>query len=191
MQNNPDLGRGVRRLARRALAGAVIIAAALACSAAGFANAADQQQPPTVIRSLTVSGTPASPVFTVRGGHLGLPVRNPRRVPSGQPLCPLKVSGNAGFDYGSRFYLIAWDGQPAGHNNQLYAAGRYRPQLNELDCIGLIVHSHSPTQIAFTFGHAYTQYRSQYRQLEDGDVVEVVLNGGSFASVVHFHHQPS
>ena len=173
---------------RKLAASAITLAVALGCHTAGFASAANEQQTSTVIKSVTISGTPAEPIFTIRGKHLSVPARNPSRSPSGQPLCPLKVTGNAGFDYGSRFYLIAWDGQPSGHNNQLYAAGRYRPPLNELDCIGLIVRSHSPTRIAFTFGHAYTQFRSQYRELKNGDVVEAVLNGASSATVVHFHH---
>jgi hypothetical protein len=84
-------------------------------------------------------------------------------------------------------YLIAWGGQPNDSNAQLYSAGRYRPKLNELDCIGLIVLSHSPSKLVFTFGHAYAQYRSQYRQLQNGDVIEVVVNKASFATVVRYH----
>jgi hypothetical protein len=175
---------------RQAAAAAVMLAMAFVC-VTSIAGAADKQQASASIRSLTVSGTPAKPIFIIRGTHLTVPARNPSRSPSDQPLCPLKVTGHVGFDYGNTFYLIGWDGQPTGHNNELYSAGRYRPSLNELDCIGLIVRSHSPAKIAFTFGHAYAQFPSQYRELENGDVIEVVLNGAPFATVVHFHHHTS
>jgi hypothetical protein len=139
-----------------------------------------------VISSLSVGGSPAKPVFTITGTGLTVPAPNPRTSPSGQQLCPLKISGNAGFDYGTQFYLIDWDAQPNGTNSQLYAAGRYRPNLNELDCIGLVVLAHTPTKVSFTFGHAYVQYRSKYRTLGNQDVIEVVLNGAALATVVHF-----
>ena len=35
---------------------------------------------------------------------------------------------------------------------------RYRPSLNELDCIGIVVLKHTPTRVTFTLGHAYTEY---------------------------------
>jgi hypothetical protein len=155
-------------------------AAALAlCSGAGAGTA-------TVISSLSIGGSPARPVFTITGAGLAVPKPNPRTSPSGQKLCPLKINGNAGFAYGTSFYLVAWDGQPNGTNKQLYAAGRYRPQLNELDCIGIVVLSKSARKVSFTFGNAYAQYRSQYQTLRSGDVVEVVLDGAAFATVAKF-----
>ena len=105
--------------------------------------------------------------------------------PSGQALCPLKIKGNAGLDYGTRFYLLAFS-TSTGDDKLLYAAGRYRPTLNEFDCIGIVVLSQSPTKVSFTFGNAYAQYRSQYRTVRNGDVVEVVLNGAAFAAVVRY-----
>jgi hypothetical protein len=140
------------------------------------------------IRSLTVTGSTARPVFTVSGTGLTIPPPSPKTSPSGQPLCPLKISGNSGLDYGTRFYVIVWDGQPADSNAQLYAAGRYRPELNELDCIGIVVLKHSPTRVTFTFGHGYLQYyRGKPGLIRAGDVVDVVVNGASFATVIRFH----
>jgi hypothetical protein len=179
-----------RQLKRPNLAVGAFVTIAIACASglASVANGADGQQASSLIRSLTISGTAGNPTFTIMGTHLTVPHRNPAQTPTGQPLCPSKTSGPVGYDYGTHFYLIAWDGQPAGRNNALYSAGRYRPSLNELDCIGLIVLSHSPTKVVFTFGHAYAQFRSQYRELENGDVIDVALNGSSIATVVHFHH---
>jgi hypothetical protein len=157
---------------------------AVLCGLAVLAAAASA----ATINSLTVSGTPANPVFTVTGSGLTVPVPNPKASPSKQALCPLAISGNAGLDYGTGLYLVGWDGQTGGTNAQLYAAGRYRPTLNELDCIGLVVLSHTPTRVRFTFGHAYVQYyRAKPRLLRNGDVVEVVIGGAPYAAVVRFH----
>lgn len=151
----------------------------------GGAGAAHETALRAMVTSVVVSGAPARPVFTISGHGLTLPARNPGKAPARQPLCPLKTTGTVGFDYGTNFYLIAWDGQPTATNSQLYSAGRYRPALNELDCLGIVVLSHTPTKVAFTLGHAYTQFGS-FRALQNGDVIEVVIDGAAFATVVDY-----
>lgn len=139
------------------------------------------------ITAVRVTGGPSRPVFTVTGRGLSVPKPSPATSPSGQPLCPLQISGNAGFDYGNSFFVIIWDAQPADANTQLYAAGRYRPKLNELDCVGIVVLSHTSRRITFTFGHGYQQYyATKPRFVHNGDVVEVGLRGATYATVVHF-----
>jgi len=167
----------------------VAMTAALAlvgCAVVAGRATAGERVAAATITSLAVSGNPAKPIFTVTGTGLTVPAPNPSTSPSGQQLCPLKISGNAGLNYGTRFYLVAWDAQAVGTDKQLYAAGRYRPALNELDCIGIVVLSHTPTKVSFTFGRAYAQYRSQYRALRSGDVIEVVLNTAAYATVVRY-----
>jgi hypothetical protein len=96
------------------------------------------------------------------------------------------ITGNAGYDYGNAFFVNMWDGQPNGTNAHLYAAGRYRPTLSELDCIGIIVISHTATRIRFKFGHGYQQlYASNPRLLKNGDVIEVGIGSARFATVLH------
>jgi hypothetical protein len=137
------------------------------------------------ITAVKVSGSPSHPVFTVTGHRLTVP--KPKTSPSQRPLCPLKIKGNAGLDYGNTFFVNMWDGQPQDSNAQLYAAGRYRPTLNELDCIGIVVLKHTPNRITFTFGHGYQQYYSaKPRFLKNGDVIEVEVGPARFATVVHF-----
>jgi hypothetical protein len=138
-----------------------------------------------VIRSVSVGGAPARPVFTISGHGLTVPAPSPKVSPSNQPGCPVKINGNAGFDYGTQFYVDAF-ATGTGEDKQLYAAGRYRPGLNETDCIGLVVLSHSPTRVRFTFGSAYTQFRSQYRTLRTGDLIEVVFRGAAYGLVVRY-----
>jgi len=157
--------------------GAVLTDAAMAGSGRGSAS----------IRLVTVGGGPSNPVFTIEGSGLRIPKPNPSNSPSNQQLCPLNISGNAGLDYGTQFYMLAWPAGLNDTNNLMYSAGRYRPNLNELDCIGIIVKSQSPTHVTFTLGHAYVQYyQSKPRWIHGGDVVEVVLNGAAAATVVHY-----
>lgn len=171
--------------------GGVVAALALVGCAAlcGPALGAHASQA-AAITALKVSGTSSRPVFTIVGHGLSVPEPNPKVSPSNQPLCPVAISGNAGLDYGMQFSLVAWDGQPDSTNAQLYAAGRYRPSLNELDCIGIVVLSHTAERVTFTLGHAYQEYyKAKPRWLKNGDVVEVTLKGATFATVLHFGRQ--
>ena len=169
----------------RCLRQAFALIAVAACSFVLVAAASSAGKP--AITAVKVSGSPSRPVFTVTGHGLSVPKPNPTTSPSGQPLCPLKISGNAGFDYGNELFVIVWDGQPLSTNAQLYAAGRYRPTLNELDCIGIVVLSHTAERITFTFGHGYQQYYSaKPRFIRNGDVVEVGVGGARYATVVRF-----
>jgi hypothetical protein len=40
--------------------------------------------------------------------------------------------------------------------------------------------------VKFTFGAAYSQFRSQYRTLRSGDLIEVVLKGAAYGLVVDY-----
>jgi hypothetical protein len=170
----------------RSLRQAVAAVTVVACSLAVAVTASGRAAAPA-ITALKVTGSASRPVFTVVGQGLAVPSPSPKTSPSGQPLCPLKISGNAGLDYGTEFGLVVWDGQLQDANAQLYAAGRYRPQLNELDCIGIVVLAHTAERVTFTLGHGYVQYyRSKPRLIRSGDVVEVVLGRARFATVVRF-----
>jgi hypothetical protein len=165
---------------------AVALVAVVATSLLLVAAASSGNSRPS-ITSVKLSGRPSHPVFTVRGHGLTVPKPNPAKSPSGQALCPLQISGNAGFDYGNKFFVNMWDGQPNDANIQLYSAGRYRPKLNELDCIGIVVLKHTTKRITFTFGHGYQQYYSaKPRFIRNGDVIEVGIGAARFATVVRF-----
>jgi hypothetical protein len=169
----------------RSLRQAVALIAVAASSFILVAAAASRTA--SSITAVKVSGGPSHPVFTVTGRGLSVPKPNPTASPSNQPLCPVKISGNAGLDYGNSFFVIMWAAQPQDTNTQMYAAGRYRPTLNELDCIGIIVLKHTAKQITFTLGHGYQQYYSaKPRFIRNGDVIEVGLGAARFSTVVHF-----
>src|SRR5260370_677595 len=85
------------------------------------------------------SSSPTRPV-TVSGSARGqLPSPSPTYTPEGHQLCPLPPSGNQGYDHGTSLYLF--------DSARNWAGGRYRPDLGELDCIGLIVSSFTPTRV--------------------------------------------
>jgi hypothetical protein len=92
----------------------------------------------------------------------------------------LRIRGNAGHDYGNRFYVVV----SGRHGKRLYGAGRYKPKWNELDCIGLIVLSHSPRRITFTFGSAYRQF--SYPRLRNGQHVKVVVDARTHRIVARY-----
>ena len=133
------------------------------------------------ITSVKFSGTPTKPVVTITGRALGIPAASPKTSPSNQPLCPKVIKGNAGLDYGTAFFVSAFQ-----NDKQIWSAGRYRPALNELDCIGIIVLSHTATKVRFTFGAAYNQADFGYAHITNGTLAEVVLRNAAFGLVVRY-----
>ena len=120
---------------------------------------------------MAVTGTPQIPSVVVQGNEFRhKPAPNPTGSPSNQPLCPVVIKGNAGLDYGTGLYL--------NDNTGNFAAGRYHPTLNELDCIGLIVTKVTPTEVDFRPGSAYQQFSPKY-QINNGDAVRSRVNGAS------------
>jgi hypothetical protein len=159
-----------------------MLIASLALTALAGASVSSSRSLPAAkasITSVTVAGTPAKPTITVKGHGLVLPHPNPAISPSNQPLCPKVIPGNAGLDYGTSFYVLAY-----ANGKQTWAAGRYRPKLGELDCIGLIVLSHSTATIRFRLGAAYRAFG--YAPIVNGNVVKVVVDGASRRVVVAY-----
>ena len=142
------------------------------------------------ITAVTFHGPERNPVITIHGLRLGArPKPNPVYQPLGHPpLCPTqptKPLATYGLDFGSGGLFVDDRSQPPA-----WAAGRYRPQLQELDCIGLVVISFSPTKVVFRLGAAYrepTSARATRRyDLAEGDTVIVGVNGVRFTGRVHY-----
>jgi hypothetical protein len=170
---------------RRALAIVAALVLVGVAVAASIGSAHTTVRP--VITGFKIRGGPTDPTFTIVGRHLTLPKPNPAGSSAGTQLCPLQVTGNAGLTYGTGFYMVVWAAQVNATNAEKYSAGRYRPTLGELDCIGLIVGKLTPSKITFTLGAAYAQhYVSSPGPIHNGDVVEVVLGKATCATVVHY-----
>jgi hypothetical protein len=97
----------------------------------------------------------SSPLVVIRGSGFGV---RPRSNPSYQPTPPngnvppygCNATGDVGWDYGTQLWVsfTTTTGRP------LWSAGRYRPSLHELDCVGISRLKYSPTKITFHFGAA-------------------------------------
>ena len=135
----------------------------------------------TVVTSLSVLGSPVKPVFVVTGRGLRVPRSQPAAPPVNRRLCRLHPKGTVGYDYGDQFYVTVYTKRGG---TRLFGAGRYHPRSNELDCIGLVVLSHTSKRITFTFGAAYTEYT--YPKLTARRFVRVVLRGAHVTRAVRF-----
>jgi hypothetical protein len=79
----------------------------------------------------------------------------------------MSFKGPQGHDYGTRLFVVDKSASP------LWAAGRYRPKLGELDCIGLIIKQWTSGAIEFRFG---SFFRLRHYRLNTGDFVQIVFN---------------
>jgi hypothetical protein len=158
------------------LAGAAAVAV-LGVQAVSGAPAAQAK-----ISSVVITGSQARPTITVHGAQLGTrPQPNPAYVPLGHPPgCPpqpTKPAAAYGLDYGVKLYLSDRTQQPA------WSAGRYRPNVGELDCIGVVILKFTPGKVVFRPGAFYGE--GGFR-LAEGDAFTVVVNGSRFAGRVHY-----
>jgi hypothetical protein len=133
--------------------------------------------PAPTIDSARFLGTAANPTVVIRGTNLGqLPAPAPSGHPSGLNGCPT-ISSDTGYDYGTALSIVV----PA----QGWAGGRYRPTVNETDCIDLVVTKFTPTEVEFHLGPLYTQSYPKF-DLATGSRVEINVNGASYATTVSY-----
>jgi hypothetical protein len=133
--------------------------------------------PAPEISSVTFSGGPANPTVVIHGTNLGKrPPAQPRSHPSGLNGCP-NTPGDIGYDYGTNLYISL----PA--NN--WAGGRSRPNLNELDCIDLVVTKFTPSDVDFRFGPFYTSTYPKF-SLAPGSRVDISVNGTTTTTTVAY-----
>jgi hypothetical protein len=156
---------------------AVISVVGAALALGGAANSAPLQ---TRITAVTFTGSAARPIVTILGTGFGV---RPRPAPSYRPTPPAgtappygcSTKGNVGYDYGTRLWLADLA------SGRVWSAGRYRPSLNELDCVGLLIVSYTPTKVVYRLGVDYTVHH--YR-LAKGDPYQVGVNGALRRGVV-------
>ena len=133
------------------------------------------------ISSVVFTGSTMAPTITINGSGFGMqPTPDPTYAPAGTQLCPLAPpAGDQGLDYGTNLYVF-----DVPRN---WAGGRYRPQLNELDCVGLLISKFTATQVVLQFGAAYAQYQQKDNYLlAEGDAYQIAVNGASFSGTVHY-----
>jgi len=154
----------------------------LAAEAAPERSSVGQPQ----ITRVYFGGKPTNPIITIRGVDLNyepaqpIPPKNPTSTPSNQKLCPVEIKGTPGFDYGTRLYFVDKSAKPE------WSAGRYRPKIGELDCIGLIITQYTSGQIEFHFGGFFKQ---NHYKVNPGDFVGIAVNGTGTG--VHVAYSPN
>ena len=150
----------------------------LACGlalATAFALVAGAQGSPARARitSVTFTGSPSNPLVTIAGSGFGT---RPHPSPSYKPTPPngtappygCSTTGNVGYDYGTRLWLA--DLVPGA----IWSAGRYRPGIHELDCVGLLIMRYSSTKVVYRLG---ADYKVHGYRLNAGDPYQVAVNG--------------
>ncbi|HEV2427035.1 MAG TPA: hypothetical protein VGS61_02310 [Acidimicrobiales bacterium] len=143
----------------------------------GAAGGSTTPPPTPTISSVAFTGSPANPTVTIHGTNLGArPSPSPSGHPAGLNGCPT-VAGDVGYDYGTSLYIAV--------PSKNWSGGRYRPSLNETDCIDLVVTTFTSTEVVFHFGTFYT---SQYPKfsLSSGTPVEVGVNGATLPATVSY-----
>jgi hypothetical protein len=144
----------------------------------GPATTTANPSPPSCARitSAAFSGSAADPSITVRGSCLGSePAPDPAQHPAGLDGCP--ALSDDGYDYGTSLYLAA----PA----KGWSGGRYRPGLNETDCIDLVVTTFSPTEVVFHLGPFYKSVFPKF-SLATGTQVTIAVNGTVASATVKY-----
>jgi hypothetical protein len=133
--------------------------------------------PQPSISSIQFLGTPTNPSVIVRGSNLGsLPKPDPAYHPAGHSGCPV-IANDAGYDYGTSLYLAA--------TSKNFAGGRYRPEVNELDCIDLVVTKFTTSEVDFHLGPFYARFNAQF-SLDPGTAVQMTVNGATLATTVKY-----
>lgn len=165
------------------LGGLALLTALVGLCVVGVSTAASPS-----ISSVVITGSQAHPVITIKGSGFGSrPAPNPGYHPPAltHPLCPAKPVlplARYGWDYGTHLYLVDSSQHPG------WSAGRYRPALGELDCIGLLISKYTPTEVVFRLGAAYPTIPGApaHYALVTGDKYTVSVNGAQFSGVVRY-----
>lgn len=158
---------------------AVIVVCGIALAWSGLGLAAHTQ---AKITSVSFSGGASNPTVTIVGSGFG---SRPQPAPSYKPAPPngtrppygCTTSGNVGYDYGTKLWLAD------AAKGRGWAAGRYRAGVKELDCVGLLVSSYTPTKIVYRLG---ADYEVHHYKLAAGDPYQISVNGTSEHGVVHY-----
>jgi len=119
------------------------------------------------ITAVVISGTSASPAFTVTGINFGTQVGKGVKP-------PCRETTNPGRNYGKQIYF---NDDSTAH----WQAGTGR------DCIGLVIGSWSETSVSFTLGSWYSWSKGGGGQgtiLNNGDPYVMTLKGAHFSGTV-------
>lgn len=132
---------------------------------------------PAAISSVSFTGSVADPTVVVHGTNLGAkPAPSPAQHPAGLDGCP-KLANDTGYDYGTNLYIAV----PAKN----FSGGRYRPSVNEIDCLDLVVTKFTADEVDFHFGPFYSSAYPKFA-LAPGLQVQAAVNGVTYTTTVKY-----
>ena len=125
--------------------------------------------------------TGSNPQIMIRGSGFG---SRPAHDPSFPPTPPqgntppygCSATGKVGWNYGTQLWISI-----TSTAHSAWSAGRYRPALNELDCVGLTILKYTGSQVVYRLAAGYRQ--GGYK-LAVGDHYEVSVRGAKSRGVV-------
>ena len=115
-----------------------------------------------------------NPQVTIRGSGFGArPAHDPSFPPTppqgNTPPYGCSETGKVGWNYGTKLWLSV-----TSSTHSPWSAGRYRPALSELDCVGIVILRYTGSQVRFRLGAGYHQ--GGYK-LTAGDHYVASVNG--------------
>lgn len=122
-----------------------------------------------------------SPQVTIRGSGFGArPAHDPSFPPTppqgNTPPYGCSETGKVGWNYGMQLWISI-----TSTTHSPWSAGRYRPALHELDCIGLTIVKYTGNEVVYRLGAGYHQ--GGYK-LAAGDHYIVSVKGANRRGVV-------
>jgi len=122
-----------------------------------------------------------NPQVTIRGSGFGVrPAHDPSYPPTppqgNTPPYGCSETGKVGWNYGTQLWISV-----TSATHSAWSAGRYRPALGELDCIGLTILKYTGNRVVYRLGSGYEQ--GGYK-LAAGDHYVVSVKGAKRSGVV-------
>jgi hypothetical protein len=122
-----------------------------------------------------------NPQVTIRGSGFGArPAHDPSFPPTppqgNTPPYGCSETGKVGWNYGTQLWISI-----TSTTHLPWSAGRYRPALNELDCIGLTILKYTGNQVVYRLAAGY--HEGGYK-LAMGDRYVVSVKGAKRSGVV-------
>ena len=142
---------------RRETAALLVVCACMLAAAAGAGaqSSAPAKAKVTSVTFKNVNG--ANPQVTIRGSGFGArPAHDPSFPPTppqgNTPPYGCSETGKVGWNYGTQLWISI-----TSTTHSAWSAGRYRPALNELDCIGLTILRYTGNQVVYRLAAGYKE----------------------------------
>jgi hypothetical protein len=150
-----------------------------AASGATLTSSAPERARITSVAFSQIGGQ--SPLVTIHGSGFGAkPTPSPTFAPTppqgNTPPYGCSATGKVGWNYGTKLWVSV-----TSSTHSPWSAGRYRPALQELDCVGIVILRYTGSQVRFRLGAGY--HEGGYKLIA-GDRYTASVNGATKRGVV-------